>query len=88
MDVIALLRKMRQDVTAYQVEVRGKRRDEHPQIYTHISVEHVVRGRNLEPERVGRAVELSSTRYCPASAMLSAAAEVKHTFRIEAEPTG
>lgn len=84
MDVIAMLRKMRQEVTAYRVEVRGDRRDEHPRIFTRIEVEHVVRGRGLDPKQVARAVELSATRYCPVSAMLSAAAEVRHTYRVEA----
>jgi putative redox protein len=85
MDVVAMLRKMRQDVTDYRVEVQGVRRDEHPRIYTSITVEHVVRGRGLDSSKVARAVELSATRYCPASAMLSAAAEVRHTFRVEDE---
>jgi putative redox protein len=82
MDVISILRKMRQEVTDYQVEVQGTRREEHPQIYTAIQVVHVVRGSNLDPAKVARAVELSATRYCPASAMLGAAVQVKHTFEI------
>ena len=83
MDVIAILRKMRQDVRDYRVEIEGVRRDEHPQVYTRIKVVHVVRGRELDPKLVGRAVELSATRYCPASAMLGASSEVEHEFRIE-----
>src|SRR5438874_2692949 len=82
MDVIALLRKMRQDVTAYRVEVQGIRRHEHPRIYTAIQVQHVVRGRKLDPKQIARAVELSATRYCPASAMLSAVAEVIHSYAV------
>jgi putative redox protein len=85
-DVASMLEKMRQDVTDYRVEVRGTRRDEHPQVFTAIQVTHVVRGRGLDPTKVARAVELSATRYCPASAMLSAVADVQHTFRIEDEP--
>ena len=85
MDVIALLRKMRQDVTDYRVEVEGERREEHPQIYTRIRVVHVVRGRDLDPKAVARAVELSETRYCPASAMLAASARLTHEFRLESE---
>lgn len=83
MDVIAILRKMRQEVDDYQIEVEGTRRDEHPQVYTDIRVVHVLRGQNLDPAKVARAVELSATRYCSASAMLSMAAKVDHTFRLE-----
>src|SRR6266542_2857135 len=46
MDVISMLRKMRQDVTAYEIHLSGARAAEHPKIFTTIRVEHVVRGRN------------------------------------------
>jgi putative redox protein len=82
MDVISILRKMRQDVTAYEVRVSGVRRDEHPRIYTEIHVEHVVTGPNLSEQNVRRAVELSSTTYCPVSAMLQQAARVTHRYRL------
>ncbi len=82
MDVIELLRKMRQQVTGYQVRVEGERAGEHPKVYTSIKVEHVVVGENLDPAKVHRAVELSATRYCPASAMLKKAARIEEFVRI------
>src|SRR5919198_751877 len=82
MDVISILRKMRQAVSSYGVEVDGERATEHPRIYTRIVVEHLVRGRNLDPERVRHAVELSATRYCPAAAMLECAARLETRYRI------
>ncbi len=85
MDVISMLRKMRQDVTGYEVRVTGERQDEHPKVYTRISVEHVVSGRGVSAQSVARAVELSASRYCPASAMLGKAAQVEHTYRIVEE---
>jgi putative redox protein len=82
MDVISILRKMHQDVTSYEVRVTGNRVAEHPRVYSRIAVEHVVTGRNLAREQVARAVELSSTRYCPASAMLGKTAEIEHTITL------
>lgn len=82
MDVIAILRKMRLDVTAYEVRVGGPRAQEHPHVYTAMTVEHVVRGRALNPANVRRAVELSATRYCPASAMLGKAAPLRHRYLV------
>ena len=82
MDVISMLRKMRQVVTGYDVRVTGPRTEEHPRIYTTLTVEHVVRGRNLAPASVRRAVELSATRYCPVSAMLGKAVSVTHRYRV------
>jgi putative redox protein len=83
MDVISILRKMRQDVTGYEVQVQAERADEHPRVYTAITVEHIVRGRDLNEANVARAVELSATRYCPVSAMLGASAQVTHAYRVE-----
>jgi putative redox protein len=87
MDVIAMLRKMRQTVTGYEVRVSGDERAvEHPRVYTAITVEHIVRGPNLDDAAVSRAVNLSSTRYCPVSAMLGETARVTHKHRTEQEP--
>lgn len=85
MDVIAILRKMRQDVTGYELRVGGPRAAEHPRMFTSLEVEHVVRGRGLEPANVRRAVELSATRYCPVSAMLGKGAPVTHCYRVLSE---
>ncbi len=82
-DVVSMLRKMREDVTGYEIEVVGERQDEHPKKYTKITVVHVFRGRGLNPRNVERAVRLSAEKYCSASANLSAGAEVVHRFRIE-----
>lgn len=88
MDVISMLRKMRQDVTGYAVHVVGaERAADYPRIFTRITVEHVVRGRGLNAADVARAVELSATKYCPVSGMLDKAAEVTHTYRIVEDVT-
>lgn len=88
MDVISILRKMQQQVSSYQVKVEGVRADEHPKVYTDLTVEHVVTGTNIAEKSVRRAVELSATKYCPASAMLSKAAKVSHRYRIVDEQSG
>jgi putative redox protein len=88
MDVISMLRKMRQDVTDYEIELSAERATEHPKIFTSIHVEHVVRGRGLNVESVKRAVELSARRYCSAGAMLGRAAHLEETYRVIDERTG
>ena len=75
-DVVSILRKKRQQVTDYEIEVSGVRRDEHPRIYTAIQVLHRVRGRGVDPKAVERAVELSEEKYCSVSAMLRASATI------------
>ena len=88
MDVISILRKKRQQVTAYEVHVQGVRADDHPRVFVEITVEHRITGYHIQPEAVERAIELSRIRYCGAGAMLGKAAHLTHTFRIveAAEP--
>src|SRR5215208_7114941 len=81
-DVQSILEKKRQSVTAYEIEVRGERRAEHPRIYTSLEVIHYVRGHNIDPNAVAHAVELSETKYCSVSAMLSQAATLTMRFEI------
>ena len=81
MDVISLLRKMRQPVAAYRVEVTGERAPDHPKVYTHITVRHIVAG-EVNEERLAHAIELSTTRYCSAIAMLGQAAQITTEYEI------
>lgn len=85
MDVISILKKMRQDVTGYEVNLDGERATEHPKVFTSIVVEHVVRGRNLSEDAVRKAVELSAQKYCSVGAMLGKSAKLEHTYRIVEE---
>jgi putative redox protein len=82
MDVISILRKKRQDVTAFEVEVEGIQVEEHPKYFGQISVVYRVTGRGVDPAAVARAIELSETRYCPASTMLREKAQITSRFEI------
>ena len=82
MDVISILRKKRQMVTSYVVNVYGNRAEDHPRIYTHIVAEHVVGGQGVDPRAVARSIELSITKYCPVHALLSKATRVEHVYRV------
>ena len=57
-DVVSILKKKRERVTGYRVEVRGTRREEHPRAFTRIEVRHVVAGHGLSERAVAQAVEL------------------------------
>jgi putative redox protein len=83
MDVISIALKKRQAIAAYEVEVSGSQRDEYPQVFGEIDVVHVLRGAGLSEAAIRRSIELSATKYCPVSAMLSAGATVvHHRYRI------
>jgi putative redox protein len=86
MDVISILRKKRQQVSGYDVEVIAERRmDAHPKVYTRIEVVHRVRGRDISPAAVEEAVELSDTKYCSVHAMLHHGVPITTRFEIVPE---
>jgi putative redox protein len=85
MDVIGMMRKARQEVTGYEVRVSGERAGDYPMVFTSINVEHVVRGRGISEEALKRAIHLSETKYCSASAMLGTTAKINTSYRIVEE---
>lgn len=82
--VIGVLEKKRQQVTEYAVEVTGEQMPDWPKAYTHIHVTYRLKGVNIDPAAVERAVELAETRYCTVSASLNA--PITHSIEIAAEP--
>src|SRR5438105_3052414 len=81
-DVVSILKKKRQQVTGYHVEVTGQRREEHPHSYTQLNVKHVVRGHGISREAVARAIELSDTKYCSVAASLRGTAKIVNSYEI------
>lgn len=70
MDVISILKKKRQEVTNFEVLVHATRATEHPKKITHMLIEYVVTGKNIDPSAVERAVQLSEEKYCPSIATI------------------
>ncbi len=83
MDVISILAKKKQEVKDFEVRVHADRASEHPKVFTHLAIEYVVSGKNLDQAAVERAVELSETKYCSAQAMFKKVApmELKVTVK-------
>lgn len=88
MDVVSILRKKRQDLEGLEVKLQAGRAEDYPQIFTDMNIHYVVRGRNIDPAAVERAIELSYTKYCPAQAVVACSAPISHTYEIiEVEPS-
>ena len=82
MDVISILKKKRQDVTGLEINVKGEKAEDYPKKFTEITLEFVVRGRNISEEAVKRAVELSMTKYCSVKATLEGTAKIHYSYKI------
>lgn len=83
-DVIAMLKKGRQQIVDCKAEVDAERADAVPAVFSKIHINFVVSGNNLKEKQVKRAVELSAEKYCSASIMLGAAGVVMtHSYSIQ-----
>ncbi len=89
MDVISILRKKRQEITGFEVKGHAERADQHPKVFTHVTIEYHVTGKAVDEKAVVRSIELSAIRYCPAQGMLAQVVPMQLKYYIyEDTPTG
>jgi putative redox protein len=82
-DVVSMLKKQRQDVRDIIVELAAERAEDHPRVFTQVTVIYRVRGKGLNRALVERAVSLSDGKYCSATAMVRKSAAITHEVVIE-----
>ena len=88
-DVVYILTdRMHQEVTGLEVSADVDRRDTEPKVFTQMRMHYDIKGRGIKPDKVERALNLSLTKYCSASAMLEETAEVVATWTYLDEATG
>ncbi len=85
MDVIALMKKYKQEVTSFGVEAEVKLRQEsHPHVFEQGEIHFYLEG-NLDQEKAAEAARLSQTRYCAVNAMLSKALPIYYHVYVNGE---
>lgn len=88
MDVISILQKKRQQITALEVKVHTERASEHPKVFTSAVIEYIITGISVDEAAVRRAIELSAERYCPAQAMFRGVFPMELRYSIYEEQNG
>jgi putative redox protein len=81
-DVINILRKKRQNVTAYEVHVEADQASDPPQVFTEVRIRHIITGANVDRAAVANAIHLSETKYCSVGAMVQKSAAFTTSFEI------
>lgn len=81
-DVLLILRRGRHPVSFCEVELEAERAETDPKVFTRIHAHFRIGGRGLSEKAVARAVKMSAEKYCSASIMLGATAEITHDFEI------
>ncbi|HEV7700103.1 MAG TPA: OsmC family protein [Pyrinomonadaceae bacterium] len=85
-DVVSILKKKRQDVTDYRVEVTGTRAEEHPRKFLTFHLHHIVEGRGVSEKAVADAIDLSDTKYCSVAATVRPTATITTSYDIVEAP--
>ena len=83
MDVAAILKKMRENVEEFSVEVEGDVTEEHPKRFEAMKVIYKIKGKGINRKNVEKAVDLSVNRYCGVSANYGEAFPIEHEIIIE-----
>ncbi len=81
-DVVTILKKGRHAVTGCEVSLQAERAETDPKVFTRIHFHFRVSGKQLKPEAVARAIELSKEKYCSASIMLGKTATITHDVEV------
>ena len=81
-DVVHILKRMRQPVTGCRVELEAERAEREPRVFIRIKALYLVSGDGLERRRVEEAVRLSAEKYCSASVMLGKTAAIEREIRL------
>ena len=81
-DVVSILKKSRQAISDCYVELDSERAENDPKVFTKIHMHFVVKGKDIKPELVEKAIKLSAEKYCSASIMLGQMAAITHDFEV------
>lgn len=81
-DVVSILKKGRESVTGCEVEVEAQRAETDPKVFTKIHLSYRISGKGLSQAKAERAVTLSKEKYCSASIMLGATAEMTYSLEV------
>jgi len=82
-DVVMILEKGREKVTSCEVELDAERAPEEPKVFTHVKLNFRLKGKNLKPSAVERAIKLSEEKYCSATAMFRYTAKMETVWTVE-----
>jgi putative redox protein len=83
MDVLSILKKMREDIRDYDLEMDADRAEGHPAVFTKIHLHYIFYGKNINKDNVDKAIDLSMNKYCSASAMLKKSVDMTWDFEIK-----
>jgi len=84
-DVVMILEKGREKIAACDIELEAERAATEPKVFTHVKMHYRLKGHNLKPAAIERAIKLSAEKYCSATAMFEKTAKIEYSWTVEEE---
>jgi putative redox protein len=81
-DVVRIMEKQRQKLTALEIEVVAHQNETYPKPFHTIEVKYIARGENLDEKKLTKAIELSESKYCVVSQTVQNETKVVTSYRI------
>ena len=81
-DVVEILNKQKQDLRELKVTAESTQDEDPPWRFRKIHIHYQVIGKEIDPEKVRKAILLSEEKYCSVYATLKDALEITHDFEI------
>lgn len=69
MDVVSILNKMKMPYDAFEVDVEADKTEDHPVVYKGFRIIYRFKGKQLDIDKINKAISLSQDKYCGVSAM-------------------
>ena len=82
-DVVHILRKMRCEITKFEISADGARKPDPPQRYTSVDLMVHISGKGITPKKIERAIALSQDKYCSVYHSLREDIEVNVNYEIQ-----
>ena len=77
LDIVAILDKMRVELDNFKINTVASLTEEHPKYYDEVKVQYQFFGKDLDKEKIKKAVNLSVTRYCGVMEMFRGFSKLK-----------
>ncbi|MEM5947069.1 OsmC family protein [Spirochaetia bacterium 38H-sp] len=82
MDVVAILKKMQMPFDSFEIETLAELTEEHPKVFSKIKLIYRFTGKDLDKNKIEKAIKLSQEKYCGVTAMLEKAAEITYDIKL------
>ncbi len=81
-DVINIGRKMRLDITGLRITVNYDQKEDSPKVIAKAHLDYAINGKDLDPQKIERAIQLSEEKYCSVGATLAGVTKITHSCTI------